>query len=151
MEKVELKKRLLEECIRIQTNHLQNLKEEIDEAERIANDHDGGAEENMDSFREEMQNKREVFSRQFQITNTDLQILRRVDAGRTESSVQFGSVVITDNQKLFVTVSLGKINLEGQDYFAISMQTPLFKVLTGKKKGETASFNGREIKIVDVF
>jgi len=151
MEKAELKKRLLEECLRIQTIHLQNLKDEIDEAERIANDHDGGAEENMDSFREEMQNKREVFSRQFQIASSDLQILRRVDTFKAESAVQFGSVVITENQRLFVTVSLGKIQLDEQDYFAISMQTPLFKVLSGKKKGESASFNGKDIKILDVF
>jgi len=151
MEKAELKKRLLEECLRIQTIHLQNLKDEIDEAERIANDHDGGAEENMDSFREEMQSKREVFSRQFQITSSDLQILRRVDTFKAESAVQFGSVVITENQRLFVTVSLGKIQLDEQDYFAISMQTPLFKVLSGKKKGESASFNGKDIKVLDVF
>ena len=151
MEKAELKKRLLEQCLRIQTTHLQNLKDEIDEAERIANDHDGGAEENMDSFREEMQNKREVFSRQFQIASSDLQILRRVDTFKAESSVQFGSVVITENQRLFVTVSLGKIQLDQQDYFAISMQTPLFKALSGKKIGESASFNGKDIKVLDVF
>ncbi|MBX7180582.1 MAG: hypothetical protein K1X82_00590 [Bacteroidia bacterium] len=151
MDKVELKKRLLETCISIQTNHLQTLKDEIDEAERIANDHDGGAEENMDSFREEMQNKREVFTRQFQVTSNDLQILRRVDPNKTDTQVQFGSVVFTESQKLFVTVSLGRVNVNGEDFFAISMQTPLFKVLSGKRKGETANFNGKDIKIVDIF
>lgn len=151
MDKAEIKKRLLDTCITIQTNHLQTLKDEIDEAERIANDHDGGAEENMDSFREEMQNKREVFTRQFQVTSNDLQILRRVDPAKTDSQVQFGSVVFTDSQKLFVTVSLGRVNVDGQDFFAISMQTPLFKVLSGKRVGDVANFNGKDIKIVDIF
>jgi hypothetical protein len=130
---------------------LQDLKAEIDEAEKIANDYEGGAEENMNSFKEEMQNKREVFTRQFLIANNDLQLLHRLDGKKTDAAVQLGSVVFTENQKLFISVSLGKLKFQEQDFFAISTLTPLYKAIAGKKAGEIANFNGKEIKLVEVF
>ena len=151
MEKSELKKQFLDECIKIQIQHLQTLKDEVDEAERIANDNESGAEENMNSFREEMQNKREVFTRQFLIANNDLQLLHQIEGKHTFNTVQLGSIVITENQKLFISVSLGKINFDGSDWYSISTQTPLFKVIAGLRAGQSTSFNGKEIKIVDVF
>lgn len=151
MDKAELKAKLLQECIKIQTEHLQTLKNEIDETEQIANEDDGGAEENMNSFREEMQNKREVFTRQFMVGSNDLQLLNRLDGNRKDSVVQLGSVVITENQNLYISVSLGKFSFDGKEYFAISNQTPLFKAIAGKKKGESGILNGKEVKIVDIF
>ena len=151
MENSELKAKLLEACIKVQTEHLRVLKEEIVEAEKIANDNDSGAEENMNSFREEMQNKREVFTRQFLIANNDLQLLHRMDNKIHDGGVQLGSVVYTETQKLYISVSLGKVEVDGVTYFSISTQTPLYKVLMGKNKGDSASLNGKEVKLVEVF
>ena len=45
----------------------------------------------------------------------------------------------------FLAVSVGKITVEGEDYFVVSTKSPIGKQLLGKKIGEVIPFNEAEI------
>jgi transcription elongation GreA/GreB family factor len=63
----------------------------------------------------------------------------------------FGSVVITKDQKIFISIGLGKITLEKETFFAISIMVPLSKALMAKQKNDVIELNGKKIEIKEVF
>ena len=63
----------------------------------------------------------------------------------------FGSVVITDQGNYFISISAGRLLVDEKKYFAISPQTPLAKEFLQKKAGDTATFNDKPIRILEVF
>jgi len=46
---------------------------------------------------------------------------------------------------------MGKIILDGETFYAISPQVPIFQAMRGKKAGDTFIFNGQTFEIKDVF
>ena len=64
--------------------------------------------------------------------------------------VVIGSLVICKTARFLLTVSAGKLEHNGQNYFAISEDSPIGKLLLGKSKGDSISFNGISHEIVEV-
>lgn len=77
--------------------------------------------------------------------------LRSIPAGRTKEIASFGCVVKTSLANYFIAVPAGEITAAGEKYFAVGAGAPVAKVLTGKRAGDVVIFNGREIKIQEIF
>jgi hypothetical protein len=98
-----------------------------------------------------MMSKRDMFAQQILKINEQIDILRRVDMTKTYTQVRFGAVVITESQRLFVAAGIGKINVEGLEYFVISAMVPFYNAIDGKRVGDTYEFRGKKEKILEVF
>ena len=77
--------------------------------------------------------------------------LRMIEPKRTFETVTFGSVVKTDGPNYFIAIPAGEIKLEREVYYAVGASAPIAKALSGKKTGESVSFNGKLILIESVF
>jgi len=66
------------------------------------------------------------------------------------TSVQLGALVVTNQGNYFISIGLGKVNVMGDDCYAISGGSPLGIELMGKQKGQKINFQGRNIEIIDV-
>ena len=76
------------------------------------------------------------------------EICLRIKSEEVNSVVALGSIVTTPNMKYFMTVSLGLIETSSEEkLYAISSNSPIGKLLLGKKVGDSIYFNGREIQI----
>jgi len=146
-----LKQRLLNECLRIQNLQIQTAKSAMDEAQESANEHQGAMEDKFESFREACQIQRDMFAKQLDEAITTLSILKRINATKENKNIMLGSVVITNTQKFFISVSLGEISVEGEKYFAISAMSPLFKAMVNKNVGEEFSFRSNNYRIEAIF
>ena len=72
----------------------------------------------------------------------------RIKSEEVNSVVALGSIVSTPNMNYFMNVSLGLIETISQEkFYAISSNSPIGKLLIGKKEGDSIHFNGREIQI----
>lgn len=151
VEKISLKQRLMAECVRMQKNIINNAREAMQDAQLSANEHEGAMEEKFDSYREELQNKRDLFARQLDQGLDDLAFLNKVNSQKEYDTVMLGAVVITEMQHLFISISLGKIEIDDQVYFAVSPMAPIYKAMAGLKKGDVFEFRGKKTKILDVF
>lgn len=78
-------------------------------------------------------------------------VLDQIDPKFSNSSITFGSLVITDKLRFFISTALGKIQLNGFDYHFVSKTSPLAIRFIGKKKGNTLKFNGREYIIIETL
>jgi len=61
--------------------------------------------------------------------------------------VRWGSLVITDQGKYFISIAAGKLELDGETWFAISPASPLGAVLLGAGPGATVTFLKRMIRV----
>ena len=146
-----LKQRLLNECLRIQNLQIQTAKSAMDEAQESANEHQGAMEDKFESFREACQIQRDMFAKQLDEAITTLSILKRINATKENKNIMLGSVIITNTQKFFISVSLGEITVAGDKYFAISAMSPLFKAMVNKNVGEDFSFRNTNYRIEAIF
>ena len=64
-------------------------------------------------------------------------------------TVGFGSLVITNHGKYIVSVGFGAIEVDGENYFAISLASPIGQELEGKQIGEYIRIQGRKIQIIE--
>lgn len=149
-DKILLKTKIIEVCKQLNSETIRNLTREMDECQQLANDY-GPPKDRYDAFRSQMLRRRDVFAEQLQKANQELFSLDIIQTDKLKSKAEMGAVIITNLQKLFVSVSLGKITVDNETYYAISPNVPLFQVLKGLKAGDTAVFNNKTIQIVDVF
>ena len=150
MNQLELKIKLVEECRKQQQKVVDNLRVVIDEAQQSANDY-GQPKDRYDSFRMQLLRKKDMFGQQLEKALAELYALEKIDIKKPLTEAGFGSVVILNEQKIFISIGLGKIVLENEVYYAVSFKVPISQAVIGKQKGDVAQFNGKTSVIVDVF
>ena len=147
---MELKKKILQACIDQQMQVISNLKQEMEEASEGAEDY-GLPKDMYDSYRNQLMGKRDMYAQQISKVKEQVEILRRIDLEKPCETAKFGAVVVTGSQKLFISAGIGKVKVNGDEYFAISALVPFFSAIENKKSGEEFEFRGRKEKILEVF
>ncbi len=150
MDKLKLKERIITTCRQIVDEKAGQLREAMQEAQNAANEY-GPPKDRYDSFRTQLLRKRDMYGQQLARINEQIKALDGIDTSKTMNIVSYGAVVITEFQKLFISTGVGKFEIDGAVYYAISGIVPVYKAMEGLKAGETFEFNGRRIKILDVF
>lgn len=93
-----------------------------------------------DSIREEMQE--EIYQMQKQLASfKDLQRNMTKVLNNSTQRVAIGSLVFTNKARFYISVSLGEFFYEGDRFYAISEESPMAKILFGKKAGDSFVLN----------
>ena len=150
MDHLELKRKLVEECRKQLEKVVNNLKTAMDEAQQSANEY-GLPKDRYDSFRMQQLNKKDMFGQQMKKSLDELYALEKIDLKKEMTKAGFGAVVYTTEQKIFISIGLGKLLLDQETYFAVSVHVPLAIALNGKQKGDSFDINGKKIEILDLF
>ncbi len=95
----------------------------------------------------------EVEKNRVQLTKTEMlkSELLKINLRQKLKSVEFGSLVITTQNNYFILSAIGKIDIENQSYFCISLASPIGKLLHTKKVGDSFSFQGNDIEITEII
>lgn len=145
-----LKNSLLDACIEKQQKMVQTAREAMTSIQESALS-ERSNEEMTDSFTAQCQNEQSMYARRMHEATGVLTILERVKGVKKVSGIGFGSLVITDKMNFFVAASMGDFDLDGNKYFIISTQTPIYEAMEGKETGDSFSFRGRTYKIKGVL
>ena len=145
----ELKERLLAQCIAQQESVIQQLEKEIQEAQQQANDY-GQPKDRYDAYRNKLMRQIELYAGQLDKAKVVLNTLHQLPVEKDFTVVEYGALIRTNRQNLFLSAGLGKIELEGEDYFAISATVPIAIALSGKKKGDKVTFNNNSFEILEI-
>lgn len=145
-----MKKKLLSACADLQLASINSLKSTVDESQKSANEY-GAPKDRYDSFRTQLLRKRDMFAQQLAKANEQLDILMRIDPEKEYSIVEFGAVIITNKQNLFISIGLGKLQVDDGVFYAISPAVPIYKAMEGKKAGEEFAFNNITYKIEKIY
>jgi len=148
--KLEFKKKLYDRCLEILEERAETARKQMNEVQEDANE----AEQEHDVFdgsRSELLRKRDIYAEQLQKAVDEIQILKKVSFDDITEQVEFGAVVITNKQKMFIALGLGKVTLNDDIYYVISKDVPIYKAMEGLKKGDEFEFNNMKFTIKDLF
>ena len=150
MDKLAYKRKLIEKCLEQQDQNVLNAKSAMDDIQESAIDY-GQPQEHYDSYKSQLLRKRDVFAKQYEQAKTERKLLERIDIEKVCNSVGFGAVVVTDDQKFIICISLGKITFNNETIYGISLKVPLYKVMEGLEKSSSFEFNEKKYQIKDIF
>lgn len=76
--------------------------------------------------------------------------LQNLDMINKSMLIKKGSLVYTDNGVFFLSIGIGKVELENQIFYCLSRMSPIGMKLIGKRKGDEIEFNGKQIRIEEI-
>ncbi len=98
-----------------------------------------------------MQIEEEKINRQlFQAIQSNKELLK-IDFQKRTEIVTTGSLVKTNKGAYFIAIGLGKVQLNDQIYYCVSVNSPIGKNLIGKEKGHKIEFNGSKIVVEEIY
>ena len=150
MNEVNVKHKVFEAVLKAQEEATELARQAMTEADQAAQE-EVNTMDIYESYRTQYLQKSEMFARQFQKATEQLEIIRRIDPNRKCDTVEFGAAVITSKQKMFVAIGMGKIEVDGDTWYVISPQVPIFAAMKGKKEGDEFTFNNVKHTILQIF
>ncbi|OIN58962.1 3-oxoacyl-ACP synthase [Arsenicibacter rosenii] len=78
------------------------------------------------------------------------QDLHQLDIDKPSSVVRAGSLVLTNRGRFFIAISVGKLVINGVDYFVVSPASPIGALLIGHSAGDTVTFNKMAYQLQEV-
>lgn len=90
---------------------------------------------------------------QLEFANEEMKLLYDMTAHQDDvhDQVELGSIVVTDKDTFFVSVSIERFSVRGKSMFGLSTKTPLYEKMKGKKEGETFFYKERSYTIKEIF
>jgi transcription elongation GreA/GreB family factor len=135
-------------CSEYIQQRIQRIQEEINRAQSAAN------EESKSSMGDKYETSRamaqlEVERNLIQLREAEKinMVLQGIFNVKPKDIVIPGSLVTTTHGVFYVSISIGAINLAGQDYFIVSADSPIGRLLSAKKVGDSLQWQGKETKI----
>lgn len=127
------------------------LQEEIKSAIEAQNDDTkSSAGDKFETSREMMQAEMDKNEGQLANLQKSVKALLSISPKTQHTTVEFGSIVVTNNGTYFISLGLGQISVNQTIYFAISLASPIGNSLHHKKMGDTITFQNRAITILDI-
>lgn len=145
---MELKEILLRECEQFVNNRLQNIQKTIlSNQKALASETKSSAGDKHETGRAMLQLEMEKAGKQLANIQHMKTTLAKINVSQMSKVGCLGSVIETNIANYFLAISAGKINACNKDYFAVSVSSPIGKLLLGKKEKEAFLFNNATIKI----
>lgn len=144
-----MKEKILNALEVIVNERVSDAKEAMDRAQESANSEGkSSAGDKYETSRAMGQIDRDMYLRQYLNAQNELAVLQNIDIAKPSLSVGLGTLVNTSSGYFFISVSIGKIEIDGISITVVSSNSPIGMVLKGKKVGEGFLFMGKEVRIV---
>ncbi|SHI59333.1 hypothetical protein SAMN02745146_1126 [Hymenobacter daecheongensis DSM 21074] len=152
MDKNSIKPALYTACQQYVQDRLSAIQAAINAAQESANSETkSSAGDKYETGRAMAQNERDRNLVQLQQARQLQAELQRIDPTKPCDSVHPGALVHTSMGWFFISISAGKLSVDGVDYFAVSAAAPVAVALSGKRAGEEAMFNGKAVRVEAVL
>ena len=144
--------------VKLHARCLQWVEERIEEAKKAIADTQAASNEETKSSagdkyetsREMMQQEQNKAARQLMENMKLKKVLDSLNPESTYQTAQLGSLVRTSEGNFYLSVSLGQLQLENEQFMMISPVSPLAQQFIGKQEGHEVLLNGRRFLIEEV-
>jgi transcription elongation GreA/GreB family factor len=151
-QKISYKKRLLQHCLEIIEQRIQQLHVNMEGAQASANEEaKSSAGDKYETARAMSHIQKDMYAVQLNANQAELQQVITVDCSKLYSSVSVGSMVECTGATFFIAAGLGKIRWEDKDVYLVSAAAPVASLLMGKKQGESVVFNKKDLMIHEIY
>ncbi len=105
------------------------------------------AGDKFETGREMMQREMDKISASIDQSKNQLNFLSKINLNRPYSTVDLGCLIITDQGIYYISIGLGKVEINAEIIYAISLDSPIGQIFKGKRVGDILEFRGKTLKI----
>tara|TARA_R100000935_G_scaffold54462_2_gene83327 strand:- start:478 stop:936 length:459 start_codon:yes stop_codon:yes gene_type:complete len=146
-----VKNRLLQHCHEQVNKRYSNIKQTISGIEEaMFQESKSSSGDKHNTGRAMLQIDRENAGKQLREIEKLTLLLKKIDINNPSNYARLGSLVFTDKYNYFISISVGKVTVDSEDFLCVSLNSPVGKLLSAKKKGEEFYLNGSTFKITEV-
>lgn len=150
--KTTLKQKLYSLCLQQIEQRILNAQTAINNAKESANDDTkSSAGDKHETGRAMAQLEQEKSANQLNEALALKQSLEKIALTLSSKSVQVGSIVMTDKSNFFVSIPVGKLEVDKDTYFAISISSPIGVKIKNLTLNDTFEMNGIVYKILGIL
>src|SRR5690606_8128500 len=147
------KDQVIDACYTIINQKIEQVNLAIADANQsLHDDTKSSAGDKYETSREMSQQDLTRYEQQLKVLHADMELRRRIQTQKTESSrAGLGSLIQTNNALYFLATSSGLVSLGDKKVFSISTASPIGKLLLGLSVGDTFTFNGASQTIIGLY
>jgi transcription elongation GreA/GreB family factor len=116
----------------------------------LGSEHKSSAGDKHETSRAMTQLEQEKLSSHLNQFQQQKETLSKIDH-TDHNQIEFGSLILTSNGIFFISIGLGKIEVDNVTLFCISSSSPVGQLFSGRKLGDTIQFNGNSFTIEKVL
>ncbi len=147
----DLKKQLHERCVAVVLQRMADAKQAMDAAQESANQEEkSSAGDKYETGRAMAQIARDQAAQQLDEALKLKNALDQINTSASSARVVLGSLVITDQNRFYISISAGKLDIEQKDYLAISPQAPIGKLLLNRNVNDVIQFQNHKHTILEI-
>jgi hypothetical protein len=137
-----------ETILKLLTNSIVHATKDYELAkESRDSDTKSSAGDKFETGREMMQREMDKISASIDQSKNQLNFLSKINLNRPYSTVDLGCLIITDQGIYYISIGLGKVEINAEIIYAISLDSPIGQLLKGKRVGDELEFRGKTLKI----
>ncbi|MDC1237846.1 3-oxoacyl-ACP synthase [Polaribacter sp.] len=151
MLEVKIKEALFEQCEVFVNKRLYNIENVISSNKKaLQSETKSSAGDKHETGRAMLQLEMEKAGQQLSGIAKMKIVLSKIDVLKSSKNACLGSIIFTDKARYFLSISAGQLVVADKSYFAISVASPIGKLLLGKQEKDAISFNGITIVINEI-
>jgi len=148
---LEIKKRIVIKLTSLLDEQIATATKAAKSAEESkSNETKSSAGDKFETGRAMMQKEQEMNESFLQQKKTLKAKLHQIDLQKKYAAVQFGALVGTNKGKYFISIGLGKLNVENEKYFIVSPDAPIAKLMMGLQLNDSFEMNGVEQMVLSI-
>ena len=146
-----LKQQLLAECKRYVASRIATANQSMINAQEAANEEGkSSVGDKYETGRAMMQIERDKAAQQLEEAFKLKNIIDHISIEAGSGKVIPGSLVIPNSKKNFISIGIGKVTIQGEEFLVVAPASPLGKVLMGLKMTDERLFNKERITILQI-
>ena len=153
LSKNEFKAKILQASMMQQQKVIDDFKKRVNELTASEANEKDEYDSHQQSFKSETMTEVSLLSDQLQFANHELDELKHIQNYEHEchSMAEYGTVVKTDKETFFISVGVEQFYADDQAVFGISVQSPIYRTMKGKKVGDCFTYHGVIYLIEEIF
>ena len=139
---------LLAKCFEYVEQRIETSRQAMKNAQDSANaEEKSSAGDKYETGRAMAQIERDKAAQQLEEALKLQTILQQINPAATNTKVGLGSLVLTKANRFYLSISMGKVSVDGSDYLFISPTSPIGQLLLNRKEEDQFTFN-KELHII---
>ena len=148
----ELKFELQQQCKDLIKIRYEVVNKTIDDIEQALRDESKGTSgDKHHTERAMLQIEREATGKQLREIEKVMLQLDKVTISDVSETIRLGSIIETNQANFFISISVGKLQVDDIIYLGIAPAAPIGRCLLGKVKNDQFNFNGVIYKIIKIY
>jgi transcription elongation GreA/GreB family factor len=148
---ISLKQRLLAECKRYVAARIETANQSMVNAQEAANEEGkSSVGDKYETGRAMMQIERDKAAQQLDEALKLKNIIDHLSIDTGSGKIILGSLVITNSKKIFISIGIGKLLIDDEEFLVVAPGSPLGKQLMGLKVNHETMFNKERLTILQI-